>query len=139
MKRRSRGFTLVEVLIAASILFFSIAVITEAYRSSLLASRRADIVARLLAPLPVIVGNVRNTLRESGQPRVTGKGQAIGVDYSFEADTIQFKSSASQFNPDEGGFVDSPPRYRLYRVTLALQAEGQSRQFQYQELAWLNP
>jgi hypothetical protein len=128
---------LVEVLIAASILFFSITVITEAYRASLLSSRRADIVARMLAPLPLIVGNIRNTLRESGQPRVTGEGKALGVDFAFEADTLRFESSATQFNADEGAFVDSPPRFRLYRVTLIVQAEGQRRELEYKEIAWL--
>jgi hypothetical protein len=137
MRPRSHGFTLVEVLIAASILFFSITVITEAYRASLLSSRRADIVARMLAPLPLIVGNIRNTLRESGQPRVTGEGKALGVDFAFEADTLRFESSATQFNADEGAFVDSPPRFRLYRVTLIVQAEGQRRELEYKEIAWL--
>ncbi len=60
--RRQHGFTLIEVLIAATILFAAVTVISETYRASLLASRRAENVAAMLGPLPLIVAAVRERL-----------------------------------------------------------------------------
>ena len=52
---RARGFTLIEVLIAATILFTVLAFATETYRNSLLASSRAEGLVSLLTPLQQVV------------------------------------------------------------------------------------
>ena len=52
--RRGAGFTLVEVLIAATILFATLAIVTESYRASLMASEKAPRTAKMLTPMPTM-------------------------------------------------------------------------------------
>jgi prepilin-type N-terminal cleavage/methylation domain-containing protein len=133
---KSRGFTLVEVLIAATILFSSLAVISETYRASLMASQRAESTAKLLTPLPLIVGFVRNKLRETTVERLTGTGVVLGVEFEYEAISERFVSPPPRFDPDLGEFLRYSPRFRLYGVRLTLRYGAQQRQFSYRELAW---
>ena len=130
------GFTLVEVLIASTILFGSLVVISEAYRTRMSSSYRAEAVTRLLTPLPLIVKSVRQKLRENPVEMVEGGGEIFKVRYQFSAKTSRFESPPSRFDPDLGGFTTYRPRFRLYDVMVTLQAEGYRREFLYQELAW---
>lgn len=131
------GFTLVEVLIAATILFTALTVISEAYRASMASSRRAEVVVRLLSPLPFIVQSIGQRLRENPQERLEGRGEIFSVVYKFSAISSKFEPPPSRFEPDLGDFTTYQPRFRLYDVSLTLESEGYTRQFSYQEMAWL--
>jgi len=132
-----RGFTLVEVLIAATILFTSLVVISEAYRANMASSHRAEAVTRLLTPLPLIVGGIRQRLREDPQERVEGQGEVFEVTYRFVATTSLFLPPPSRFDPDVSDFMTYRARFRLYDVSLSLETAGFERNFIYQEMAWL--
>lgn len=136
-KSRSRGFTLIEVLIASTILFASITVISESYRASLMASDKASKTAEMLTPLPLIVGHVKTRLLETPEERVQGRGEVLGVRFEFEARSTQFAAPPRRFEPDSGEVRTFAPRFRLYDVNLKLRAGAQQRSFVYQELAWL--
>jgi prepilin-type N-terminal cleavage/methylation domain-containing protein len=135
--RGERGFTLIEVLIAATILFAAIAVISETYRASMLASRRADAVAAMLAPMPLIVAAVRETLRADPAERREGEAEMLGVRYRFDATTARFEPPPPRFDPDTSEERQFRPRFRLYDVRLELRYGGAERTYLYQELAWL--
>ena len=135
--KRARGFTLIEVLIAATILFVAIAVTADTYRSALGASRRAARTVRLLTPLPLIVAAVGATLRDQPAETREGEDDVLGVHYRFEAKTVRFAPPPRRFDPDQTEFRDYPRRYRLYDVTLTLSADGVERVYLYQEVAWL--
>jgi len=135
--RRQAGFTLIEVLIAATILFTAIAVISETYRTAMLSSRRADTVATMLTPVPLIVSAIRSTLRDDPAERRAGESEMMGVRYRYEATTALFAPPPRRFDPDTTVFTDYPPRFRLYDVRLTLDFRGQERVYLYQELAWL--
>ena len=71
---RQRGFTLLEVLIAATILFAVLAAATETYRNALLASSRAQGLVSMLTPLPLITSAIRNQLRSNpSRPATAGR------------------------------------------------------------------
>ena len=135
--RRARGFTLIEVLIAATILFVAIAVTAGTYRGALLASRRATTVVGMLTPLPLIVAAVAGALRDDPAERRSGESGLLGVRYRFEASTARFAPPMRQFDVDEGEVKDYPARFRLYDVRLTLRYGGEERVYLYQELAWL--
>ena len=137
MIRRRRGFTLIEVLIASTILFASITLISETYRASLLASDKARKTAEMLTPLPLIVGHIKSALLETPEERVRGRGQVLGVSFEFDARTLQFAPPPPRFVPESGDIRRYAPRYRLYEVALTLRAGSRQRAFSYQELAWL--
>ncbi len=134
---RQSGFTLLEVLIAATLMFVVIAVAAETYRSALLASRRAENVVGMLAPLPLIVAAVRSALRDEPAERKDGASELMGVSYRYEATTVRFGAPPRRFDPDVGGLTAYAPRFRLYDVRLTLRYQGQERVYLYQELAWL--
>jgi len=134
--RRERGFTLLEVLIAATILFAALAVATETYRSALSASSRAEGLVSLLTPLPLITSSIRSELRSKPVEKLDGGAELLGVNYAWQATTARYGSPPRRFDPDATDFVDYPPRFRLYDVRLELRRAGQERVFLYQELAW---
>lgn len=135
-RAHARGFTLIEVLIASTILFIVIAAAAEGYRGALLASRRAESLVRLLTPLPLITAVVRDELRANPAERVAGGAELLGVRYEFEAITASYGAPPRRFDPDAADFREYPPRFRLYDVHLRLHAGEREREFLYRELAW---
>jgi len=134
--RRQAGFTLLEVLIAATILFAVLAVATETYRNALLASSRAEGLLNLLTPLPLITSSIRSQLRSNPVEELEGDAELLGVNYRWQATTARYGAPARRFDPDVADFRTYPPRFRLYDVRLKLERGGQERVFLYQELAW---
>jgi prepilin-type N-terminal cleavage/methylation domain-containing protein len=130
------GFTLVEVLVAATILFFVIAAAADAYRTALASSARAEATVRMLVPLPLITASVREAIREKAGRPVQGRASLLGVAYEFDATSIRSGAPPRRFDPDTAQFRDYPPRFHLYRVQLTLRAGGVARSFTYREVAW---
>lgn len=134
--RQQRGFTLLEVLIASTILFTVLAVATETYRNSLRASGRAQGLVTMLTPLPLITSVIRNQLRSNPIEKLDGRAELLGVGYEWEAITVRHGSPPYRFDPDATDFVSYPKRFRLYDVTIRLRLGKQERVFLYQEVAW---
>ncbi len=134
--KRQFGFTLVEVLIAAVILFTVLAMATLSLRTVMTASERAARVTELLAPLPWITPAIRESLRADPAPERSGEGVMFGVAYRYVARTARFGAPPPRFDPDAASFVEYGPRFRLYDVELELELDGESSRFLYQELAW---
>lgn len=134
--RGARGFTLVELLIAGTILFAVITTITDAYRTSLQSSLRAEEAVRMITPLRFIVSDIANELQKDAAETRQGDGTMLGVSYRYSAQSVLFLPPASRFDPDTSNFRSYEPRYRLYDVNLTLTYRGRSREFKYQELAW---
>lgn len=134
--RTSRAFTLVEVLIASTILFATITVISESYRASLMASEKATRTAQLLTPMPLIIGQIKNKLLQTPDERVQGRGSVLGVTFEFEARSTAFASPPARLDPGSGLEITYKPRFRLYDVKLTLRSGTVQRVFDYQEIAW---
>jgi prepilin-type N-terminal cleavage/methylation domain-containing protein len=131
-----RGFTLIEVLIAATILFTVLAVAGYSYQSSLLASRKSESLVALITPLPMILESVRNELRDHPEVEHSGQGIMLGVHYGFDAKTVRYEPPPARFDPDRTEFTKYAPRFRLYDVSLTLERGGAQRSYLYEELAW---
>ena len=134
--RRQGGFTLLEVLIASTILFAALAVASETYRSTLMASSKAQTLVEMLTPLPLITSSVRNQLRSDPLEERDGAAAMMGIDYRWRATTARYEPPPARFDADRLDFVTYPPRFRLYDVELELRLRGQKRVFIYQEVAW---
>jgi hypothetical protein len=135
--RRNSGLTLIEVLIAATILFSTMVVLSESYRATVSADERATRLVELLTPVPLIVSSVRSDLLANPNESQTGEGRLLGVEYRYAAKQVRFAPPAPRFDPDTGQFQNYAPRFRLYDVQLDIAAGGFERTFLYQELAWL--
>lgn len=140
IRQKQLGFTLIEVLIAAVIMFTVLATATLSFRSALTASERASRTTELLAPLPWITSTIRDRLRdrvlESPTPEYSGDGAIFGVDYQFDAELVRFAPPPPRFDVDAREFVKYAPRFGLYDVQLTLERDGETSSFIYQELAW---
>ena len=138
--RGQGGFTLIEVLIAAVIMFTVLATATLSLRAALHASERASRTTELLAPLSWITPTIRERLREypgnNLAPERSGEGVVFGVEYRFRASLVRSAAPPSRFDADVAEFVEYAPRFGLYDVELELEREGEKSRFVYQELAW---
>ncbi len=138
--REQRGFTLIEVLIAAVIMFTVLATATVSLRGAMHASERASRKTELLAPLPWITPTIRERLREyPGDNLATehnGEGVVFGVEYRFHASLVRSGAPPPRFDVDAADFIEYAPRFGLYDVELELEREGEKSRFVYQELAW---
>jgi prepilin-type N-terminal cleavage/methylation domain-containing protein len=138
--REQRGFTLIEVLIAAVIMFTVLATATVSLRGAMHASERASRKTELLAPLPWITPTIRERLREHPGDKLaterSGEGVVFGVEYRFHASLVRSGAPPSRFDVDAAEFVEYAPRFGLYDVDLELEREGEKSRFVYQELAW---
>jgi type II secretory pathway component PulJ len=132
-----RGFTLIEVLIASVILFATITVVAESYRTSLASGQRATAVIEMLTPVPLIISTIRARIRDRPEQRLTEEGQLLGVRYTFEAVSVRFEPPPPSIDLEMQRLRVFNPRYRLYEVTLYLERGSVKRQFVYKELAWL--
>jgi prepilin-type N-terminal cleavage/methylation domain-containing protein len=131
-----RGFTLVEVLIASTILFAVLGVASMSYRAALRASETAERTVAMLTPIPLITAAIRSELRSRPVETSAGRGEMLGVGYEWEATTSRYGPPPRRFDPDQVGFVEYPPRFRLYDVRLTLSYGGGNREYLYEELAW---
>ena len=138
--RGQGGFTLIEVLIAAVIMFTVLATATLSLRGAMHASERASRKTELLAPLPWITPTIRARLREYPGDKLaterSGEGVMFGVEYRFHASLVRSAAPPSRFDVDAAEFVEYAPRFGLYDVELELEREGEKSRFVYQELAW---
>ena len=138
--RGERGFTLIEVLISAVIMFTVLATATLSLRGAMHASERASRKTELLAPLSWITPTIRERLREYPGDKLaterSGEGVVFGVEYRFHASLVRSGAPPPRFDPDAVDFVEYAPRFGLYDVELELEREGEKSRFVYQELAW---
>lgn len=134
--RRQHGFTLVEVLIAAVIMFMVLATAALSLRTAAHASERATRTVELVAPLPWITPVIRESLRSDPADERSGEGRLFGVEYRFRANIVRLGAPPTRFDPDVTDFVEYAPRFALYDVELELERDGETTSFLYQELAW---
>lgn len=140
MRRSLYGLTLVEVLIAAVMIFSVMTVVSEGYRASLIASRKSTELETLLAPLPLVLSRVRTDLRDGaakGRMEFQDEGTILSVDYRYIARSENFKPPISGYDFATDQIRDYAPRYHLFRVMLTLKFGSMEREFEYRELAWL--
>lgn len=132
----NRGFTLIEVLIAAAIMFSVLAVAAVSFKTARQSSDKAAETVLLLAPLPLIMDTIRTQIRTNPLESLHGDGSFSGVRYAWSAETQFFLAPPSFVEPESLTLIQYEPRYRLYEVQLTLMHGVQERQFVYKELAW---
>lgn len=130
---RSSGFTLVETLIAAVILFSVLSLSALALKTARTSSAAAERLVQLRTPQTILLSHIRQALQNTGAEQMSGDGMLSGVRYEWQATSIAFEAAPPGYDVDLGTAVIYPPRYRLYQVQLHLSLAGKTDTLSYKE------
>ena len=136
---KQKGFTLIEVMVAAVILFSVIASVSMIYRGAFISSEKANNHVEIAGVLPSILASLRYDIRQQGNSASTElsqQGSTWNVNYHWQAKLIDFKSAPEKFDVDTGKFITPPKKYKLWQVVLTLESNGLKKQYQLKELSW---
>nr|WP_206484699.1 prepilin-type N-terminal cleavage/methylation domain-containing protein [Thalassotalea sp. G2M2-11] len=137
--KNHKGFTLIEVLVAAMILFSSLAIISVIYRSALIASDKAEKHVNIANIVPNILTNVQLDIRSQANQDnkfISGKGADWGAEYSWSANLIDYKSPLPVYDIDTGNFTEKAKKYKYWQVSLIVFIGKTQQQFSYNEVSW---
>lgn len=132
-----KGFTLIEVLIAMTILLTVLSMAVMGFSTMRRSSENAANTIQLLAPLPLVMDTVKAQIRQNPVETLNGDGAFDGVHFRWSAKTLQFLSPPDSYVVESAQTIEHEPRYRLYLVELELSYQTKTRTFNYKELAWL--
>jgi type II secretory pathway pseudopilin PulG len=137
MVRKETGFTLLEVLVAAFILFLVIAAMTLVYRGAVLSSNKAERSLRFVALVEPICEQIRIQVRNStGQGKLQGEGTMGEVTYTWSADESEKVTEPDYFDADQGEFITGSRSFSLWTIRLDLKYGNSSHPYQFEELSW---
>ncbi|GIU49880.1 hypothetical protein TUM4438_34440 [Shewanella sairae] len=137
MSRRQTGFTLIEVLIAATILFAVIGVVSQTYRGATISSAKATRSAELLGITPLLLDTIRFRLKMEPKLRaVEDEGVLNEFVFNWRAQVTQNGAPPSRLSPEDGGMVSFDNKFYLWDVELTISKDDYSQTFQFQELTW---
>ncbi|WP_076410993.1 PilW family protein [Shewanella sp. UCD-KL12] len=134
---RSKGFTLVEVMIAGVILIMTVTAMTMVYRTAALSSGKASDNVEFSASVGMIFNTIQGHVRGGNATEaMSGDGHLAGVDYRWSTELITKKGAAEKFDIDEGDWVEQPVRFYLWNVELIVSQGSKERVYNYKELSW---
>lgn len=139
MFHNNKGFTLVEVMISAVILFSALAIGTLAYRTSIRSVDRIKANVLVADALPAIMAMVKTEIIEH---KNQGKGD-YGKSIVYVWNSKEIKSSKnilSSYDELTGGLEYGRFKVVLNSIELTITYEGDGRKkkarYEYQELSW---
>jgi len=137
MGRKQKGFTLIEVLIAATILFAVIGAVSQTYQGALISSTKATRSAELLGVTPLLLDTIRFRLKlENNTNSINDKGVINGFEFYWAATIIEKGSPPSKFSPEDGRIVNFDNKFYLWKVELTLKKQNFTKSFEFKELTW---
>lgn len=141
-KNHNKGFTLIEILIAAIILFSALAITAELYSASSLSANKASQKAHFYQIHPVAISAIKNQLRQLTENRAlaehANKFVISGIEYQWNARRILFKARA----PDFDDFMPPIEQFGVFnvQVTASLPSSNheaiKSENFQFEVATW---
>ena len=130
-----RGFSLIETLVAAVILFSVLTSSFLAFQGAIIGSTKAQLRIQLLKTVPKIRAEITDKLQIQGL--TSGAGAVGDVPYDWAA---QLHTTGIVFNIEsESGAGANTPAERqlsLWHVAVVVGIEGSEREFAFTELSW---
>ena len=135
--QKQHGFTLIEVLIASSILFLAIAIAVISFSATRQTSVMAAERIALHTPLNIIVDQVESALRPATAEVVSGQGRLGSVSYRWQA-SLNSRYSPPALPTESQSINQSqvPGRFLLFDIQIQLESDGAKRSYSYQKLGW---
>lgn len=131
--RGSRGFTLLEVLIAGVILFMVVGTGTVVYTSALKSTSSAMNALERAAYVPILIESIKSQIRvitETKEYKGDG-GLPDGSRYRWTAVIKDSLPALQVFSEESGGFSDSAKTIELWQVELVLNDGRTTRQIEF--------
>lgn len=137
--KQQSGFTLLEVLISAVILFLVIAMLTQIFSTSSRASKAAERAVKVTSSMPLFVQSIREELTQEtptlgSQKR--GQGELLGLRYAWTAEVTDFKAPPDRIDVDLGEMKQYQPKFALWHVELIIGQGDYERIVSYREFTW---
>ncbi|MDP4985455.1 type IV pilus modification PilV family protein [Pseudoalteromonas tunicata] len=132
----SKGFTLLEVLISAIILFSALALISEIFKGAMLSTDKTVINAKYYQVTPSAITAIKTNLRSSVKAEnisfIQGEVLLFDIVYSWQANRTIFNSAPtnefSDFREDN--------RFSVYQVDVIAKFDNRERQFSFEVATW---
>jgi prepilin-type N-terminal cleavage/methylation domain-containing protein len=133
---KNQGFTLIEVMISAIILFSALALSAELFKASSFSADKAARSAQFYQVHPVAMAAIKLDLKEQAynKPQTDFSGQMMlfGINYQWQARQVSLaKPAVSQ----ESNRV-VVPRFGLYDVDVNAEKINKNQQFSFQVATW---
>lgn len=139
LKHNNSGFTLIEVMVAAVILFSVIATVSMVYRGAFLSSEKANKHIVISAVMPSVISNIQMDIRKKenkSKELLSGKSKAWEVDVQWKATLIEEKHPPKKYDAFTNKLSTAPIKYKLWQVQLTLEHNNSIKEYQYNELSW---
>ncbi|MDN7126981.1 prepilin-type N-terminal cleavage/methylation domain-containing protein [Pseudidiomarina sp. 1ASP75-14] len=135
MRRATSGFTLIEILVAMTILFATVVTGVMAFQNNMQNSVKAAEVTHILTQLDTVRSNIKFNLQHDGQ---TSGSELFSqdVEIAWQAEQIAYLPPAPFYDDGLGAYNQYGQRYRLYAITLNMNYGSTQRTFNYEELVW---
>lgn len=135
--QKQQGFTLIEVLIASSILFLAIAIAVISFSATRQTSVMAAERIALHTPLNIIVDQVETALRPAAAETLSGQGRLGTVTYRWQASlNSRYSPKAIPTNEQDSNQAQATNRFLLFDIQIELESDGAKRSYTYQKLGW---
>ncbi|WP_448213065.1 type IV pilus modification PilV family protein [Colwellia sp. MEBiC06753] len=133
----SKGFSLVEVLIAAVILFSALAVTADLFKASSFSSEKVTQKAFYFQLTPLALANIKHQIKvlssQEKQENYAGTFEQAGIRYEWSAVRLSFKSRVQYI--DES--FEPAPQFGLYDVEVRPYKTAQNiKPFSFKVATW---
>lgn len=144
MVAKNKGFTLIEILVASVILFSAISVVTLIFKSSYVASQKAQLKVEQTGIVSVLLKKVQQEIRDKttySSDKLEGEGVIWGKKYQWHAILLEFKAPIDKFDNETGTTDKFDEKYKLWQVDLVIgtgkSIEKSIVEYQYNEISWV--
>lgn len=136
-KSNAAGFTLIEVLIAAMILFTVVATVSQVYQAAASSSIKASRAVELSALVPLLSDTISFNLQQADPSQAVSQ-QGILNDYVFNwtAAVIHKAPPPPRYELETERFVTQDDKFYLWQVQLELRKDEYRQQYDFTVLSW---
>ena len=136
----SKGFTLIEVLVATVIMISSIAAITMIYRGVIVSSERAAANIQISSVVEATLGEIKEQIQTLSDKEITnlnGNGSQLNISYSWSAELLNFEAAPPTYDIDQARLIQPEEKYMLWSVTVSFSHKNVRKEYSYREVSWL--
>lgn len=130
------GFTLIEVLIAAIILFSSVALIAQLTGSARLTSDKATQTTAIYQTAPLVIQMIKAQVQAKAKAQAisefSGTVMMLGVQYQWQATRTSFKAAPK----DIDDVNDPKQRFGLYNIEVTAAYNQVEHRFSFEVASW---